>query len=67
MWPSTGGPGDESEIAFHELEGTNVLTTLVVLYLMVTIAIGLIAARRVRSSADYMVAGRSLPLPAMSR
>ncbi len=38
------------------------LTTLVVLYLMVTIAIGLIAARRVKSSADYMVAGRSLPL-----
>ena len=62
MWPSTGGPWDESEIAFHELEGTNVLTTLVVLYLMVTIAIGLIAARRVKSSADYMVAGRSLPL-----
>ena len=38
------------------------LTTLVVLYLMVTIAIGLIAARRVKSSADYMIAGRSLPL-----
>jgi solute:Na+ symporter, SSS family len=31
-------------------------------YLAVTIAIGLIAARRVQSSADYMVAGRSLPL-----
>jgi solute:Na+ symporter, SSS family len=39
-----------------------VLIAFVVLYLLVTIAIGLWAARRVRNSKDYVVAGRSLPL-----
>jgi SSS family solute:Na+ symporter len=39
-----------------------VLITFVVLYLMVTITIGLLAARRVKGSKDYLVAGRSLPL-----
>jgi len=34
----------------------------VVVYLLVTIAIGLWAARRVHNSKDYVVAGRSLPL-----
>ena len=34
----------------------------VVLYLLVTIAIGLWAAQRVHNSKDYVVAGRSLPL-----
>jgi SSS family transporter len=34
----------------------------VILYLVVTIAIGLYAATRVRNSKDYVVAGRSLPL-----
>ena len=34
----------------------------VVLYLLVTIAIGLWAARRVHNARDYLVAGRSLPL-----
>ncbi|HWM42006.1 MAG TPA: sodium:solute symporter family protein [Burkholderiales bacterium] len=34
----------------------------VALYLLLTIAIGLWAARRVRNSKDYLVAGRSLPL-----
>jgi solute:Na+ symporter, SSS family len=38
------------------------LVTSVVLYLAVTIAIGLWAARRVRNSRDYLIAGRSLPL-----
>lgn len=38
------------------------LIFFVVAYLIVTIAIGLLAARRVQSAADYMVAGRSLPL-----
>lgn len=38
------------------------LVLFVVLYLAVTIAIGLIAARRVHGSKDYLVAGRSLPL-----
>jgi len=34
----------------------------VVVYLLLTIAIGLWAAQRVRNSKDYVVAGRSLPL-----
>lgn len=38
------------------------LITFVVAYLLVTIGIGLIAARRVQNSKDYLVAGRSLPL-----
>jgi solute:Na+ symporter, SSS family len=40
----------------------NMLIVFVAAYLAVTIAIGLFAARRVKNSADYMVAGRSLPL-----
>jgi SSS family transporter len=39
-----------------------VLIAFVVLYLLITIAIGLWAARRVHNSKDYVVAGRSLPL-----
>jgi len=39
-----------------------VLVTFVVLYLLVTITIGLLAARRVHNAEDYLVAGRSLPL-----
>jgi SSS family solute:Na+ symporter len=38
------------------------LILFVVLYLLVTIGIGLWAARRVRNAKDYVVAGRSLPL-----
>ncbi len=38
------------------------LITFVVAYLIVTITIGLLAARRVHNARDYMVAGRSLPL-----
>lgn len=38
------------------------LLTLVFAYLFVTIAIGLMAARRVKNSADFAVAGRNLPL-----
>ena len=38
------------------------LIASVVLYLLVTIAIGLWAALRVKNSRDYVVAGRSLPL-----
>ena len=38
------------------------LLTLVALYLLTTIAIGLFAARRVSTSADFAVAGRHLPL-----
>ena len=38
------------------------LITSVVVYFCVTVAIGLWAARRVRNSKDYLVAGRSLPL-----
>jgi SSS family solute:Na+ symporter len=39
-----------------------VLITFVAVYLAVTIAIGLMAARRVHGSTDFLVAGRSLPL-----
>jgi solute:Na+ symporter, SSS family len=39
-----------------------VLLTLVIVYLLVTIAIGLVAAKRVKNSADFAVAGRRLPL-----
>jgi len=38
------------------------LITFVVAYMAVTIAIGLLAARRVHGAKDYLVAGRSLPL-----
>ncbi len=38
------------------------LLALVVLYLLLTIAIGLWAARRVHTTADFAVAGRNLPL-----
>ena len=38
------------------------LVTFVVLYFLMTIAIGLWAAQRVKNSKDYLVAGRSLPL-----
>jgi len=39
-----------------------VLLTLVMVYLLVTIAIGLMAAKRVQNSADFAIAGRHLPL-----
>jgi SSS family transporter len=39
-----------------------VLLTLVIVYLLVTIAIGLVAAKRVKNSADFAIAGRRLPL-----
>ncbi len=38
------------------------LLTLVVVYLLITIGIGLWAARRVKNTADYAIAGRNLPL-----
>ncbi len=38
------------------------LITSVVVYLLFTIAIGLLAARRVHGAKDFLVAGRSLPL-----
>lgn len=38
------------------------LVTFIALYLAVTISIGLYAAGKVKSSKDYLVAGRSLPL-----
>lgn len=39
------------------------LLTFIALYLLVSIGIGLYAATRVHNTADYAVAGRSLPLP----
>jgi solute:Na+ symporter, SSS family len=38
------------------------LLALVILYLLVTIGIGLVAARRVKNTADFAIAGRHLPL-----
>ena len=38
------------------------LLTSIILYLAITILIGYIASRKVKSSDDYMLAGRSLPL-----
>ncbi|MGH6626778.1 MAG: sodium:solute symporter family protein [Burkholderiaceae bacterium] len=38
------------------------LLTLVIVYLLITIAIGVYAATRVKNTADYAVAGRNLPL-----
>jgi len=38
------------------------LLTLVIFYLLITIAIGLWAAKRVKNTADYAIAGRHLPL-----
>jgi SSS family solute:Na+ symporter len=40
----------------------NALIVFVVAYLAVTITIGLVAARRVKNTKDFLVAGRSLPL-----
>jgi SSS family transporter len=39
-----------------------VLLTLVIVYLLVTIAIGLMAAKRVHNSSDFAIAGRHLPM-----
>jgi solute:Na+ symporter, SSS family len=39
-----------------------VLLSLVIVYLLVTIAIGLWAARRVKNTTDFAIAGRHLPL-----
>ncbi|MGI4778889.1 MAG: sodium:solute symporter family protein [Janthinobacterium lividum] len=38
------------------------LLTLVAVYLLLTIAIGLFAARRVKNTTDFAIAGRNLPL-----
>lgn len=38
------------------------LLILVIAYLLITIAIGLLAAKRVKNSADFAIAGRHLPL-----
>jgi solute:Na+ symporter, SSS family len=50
------------EIPIFHFFTASPLLSLVALYLLVTIAIGLYAARRVKSSADFAVAGRHLPL-----
>jgi len=39
-----------------------VLLTLVIVYLLITIVIGLWAARRVKNTADFAIAGRHLPM-----
>jgi len=42
------------------------LIWFVVVYLLVSIAIGLYAATRVHNAKDFAVAGRSLPLPVVT-
>ena len=42
------------------------LLAFVILYLLVSIGIGLYAATRVHSAKDFAVAGRSLPLPVVT-
>jgi Na+/proline symporter len=42
------------------------LVTFVILYLMVSVGIGLYAATRVHNTKDFAVAGRSLPLPVVT-
>lgn len=46
--------------------GFNMLIWFVVIYLLVSIAIGLYAATRVHNTKDFAVAGRSLPLPVVT-
>jgi solute:Na+ symporter, SSS family len=41
----------------------NTLMIFVVIYLLISVALGLYAARRVKTASDYANAGRSLPLP----
>ncbi len=38
------------------------LLALVIVYLLITIGIGLVAARRVKNTSDYAIAGRHLPM-----
>ena len=42
------------------------LLWFVILYLMVSVGIGLFAATRVHNARDFAVAGRSLPLPVVT-
>src|SRR5262245_29556981 len=44
------------------MKESHLLLTLVIAYLLVTIAIGLWAAKRVKNTADFAIAGRHLPL-----
>ena len=39
------------------------LLQFVIIYLIVSVAIGLYAATKVKNSTDFVVAGRHLPLP----
>ena len=47
-------------------KGGGMLVWFVILYLMVSVGIGLYAATRVHSAKDFAVAGRSLPLPVVT-
>jgi SSS family transporter len=43
-------------------DALKMLLTLVIVYLLVTIAIGLMAAKRVQNASDFAIAGRHLPM-----
>ena len=45
----------------------NTLLAFVGFYLLISVALGLYAARRVKTAGDYANAGRSLPMPVLLR
>ena len=55
-------PANSGRGAKETCREVQMLIGFVTLYLIFTVSIGLWAARRVRSSTDYALAGRSLPL-----
>jgi solute:Na+ symporter, SSS family len=63
LTPRTDSRGLE-QVLYKEKDAAamSTLTLFVILYLIVSIGIGLYAARMVHGSKDYVVAGRSLPL-----
>lgn len=56
------GNNSEPEPQFLFIFAAEMLAWFVILYLLVTIVIGLLAARMVKNSDDFLLAGRKLPL-----
>ena len=51
------------EFAHKDAQAVPMILGFVILYLLLSVGIGLAAARRVHTTKDFAVAGRSLPLP----
>ena len=51
------------ESAHKDAQAVPMILGFVILYLLLSVGIGLVAARRVHTTKDFAVAGRSLPLP----